>query len=312
MNLFWGQFTLACKRLWRSPAEWLALALVPLLVGLAAWGLRGAGGAVAIGVYTGGQQTACQALEQLRGSGLPGARFVEYADAPALRRDVAAGRLECGVEFGGGFDAQVRAGRLRGGITLVQGGGTTLAPLVQEAVSAALLTVLAPQLARQYLQTAAPGLALPAEEQWQAAYQAYLQGPGMMQLQVSTLSGAPAQMPAQSLAWPLALAFSAAGLLAWWVWGGLALGRRLAGGGPLARAAVYAPLGLLLAPLLAAQALPALGAALASAALAGLLPGGRSGPGVLCLAAAFALLGQALSAALALACAAKKRAPAAR
>lgn len=262
-----------CRQL-RRPAPLAALALLPLLVGLAALALGGRGGQVLIGVCTGGSDTAQAALLHLQQNGPPGARFVPYDTPQQLRDQVAAGGLECGFMFAPGFDGLAAAGQLQGSITLVQGTSTTLAPLAQEAMSAALLTVLSPALARSYLQGAAPDLALPGLQAWQASYESYLHGPGMMELQVQTLAGAPAQSPAQSLAWPLALALCATVALLWAAWGGAALARGLRRG-PLARAVQAAGLWPVLAPTLCAQALPVLVAGGLTLALAARLPGGR-------------------------------------
>ncbi len=126
-----------------------------------------------------GCETGRELLEHLRETA-GGVEFFE-TDEATLRRKVASGEWECGFVLREDFDERVAAGRYGRLFTLVSGEGSTMQGLVSEAVSAAMLAVVAPQIGSDYLESVG---AVPPEGGWELE-------PGS-RLEIEPASGEPA------------------------------------------------------------------------------------------------------------------------
>ncbi len=73
------------------------------------------------------------------------------ADPETLRRNVASGNWECGFILIDDFDKDVNRGKYSDIFTLVINEGSTLHSLVSEALSSAMLTIVAPDIGSRYL-----------------------------------------------------------------------------------------------------------------------------------------------------------------
>jgi len=80
--------------------------------------------------------------------------FVEFipADEATLRANVASGKWACGFVLRDDFDRRVEKSRWNGLFTLVHGGNEALPSLVSEAVSSAMMVMVAENIGRDYLE----------------------------------------------------------------------------------------------------------------------------------------------------------------
>ena len=75
-------------------------------------------------------------------------------DEDTLFRDIAAGRLDCGLVAAGDFSRRIRALDTEGIFTLYIGSGSSVYPLVQETVAACVAQLISGPMAQQYLEDA--------------------------------------------------------------------------------------------------------------------------------------------------------------
>ncbi|BAL00632.1 hypothetical protein OBV_34330 [Oscillibacter valericigenes Sjm18-20] len=77
-------------------------------------------------------------------------RFIR-TDADAVRKNVSTSRWDCGLILPDDFDERLAEARLEDMICLVTGPGSTVYPLVRETVSAVVMELATPVLAKEYL-----------------------------------------------------------------------------------------------------------------------------------------------------------------
>ena len=131
--------------------NWIILLLIPGLAAAAVWSIPAgeAASPVQVGVCLPGDGApALWALLESRNDDL--LTFVA-ADADTIDRNIAAGRWDCGILVAEDFMERIRTLDTDRIITLRTGPGSTVYPLVREAVSAALAQLAAPEIARDYL-----------------------------------------------------------------------------------------------------------------------------------------------------------------
>ena len=150
-------FLLQCKRISRRKGALVSFLLLPLLVLLTGVYLPGetAGDAVSAGVYlpvgAPGADELWQALDghsDVRGYALS---FVPAASPEHLADQVAAGVWECGYLFPSDFRQRLREENYSTLITRIDSPASSLGLLINEAVSAAILDLCAPDIAMAYM-----------------------------------------------------------------------------------------------------------------------------------------------------------------
>lgn len=135
-----------------SVKNWIVLLLIPAVAAAAAWAFPA--GETAAPVQVGvclppdGAPEMWALLEECSDELLT---FVA-ADPETIDRNIAAGQWDCGILLAEDFTARVRALDTDGIITLRTGPGSTVYPLVREAVSACMARLTAPVIARDFLE----------------------------------------------------------------------------------------------------------------------------------------------------------------
>lgn len=150
MRYLWVSLVLSLRTQLRSARFWLALLLALAAGLLARTGMQPVegNGAVEVGVaVVEGSESFWASLER-RSSAL--VRFVQ-TDEPTARAKVASSQWDCALLLPEDFGERLETGERYGLITLLTGPGSTVYPLVQEAVSAALLEQTSNRIASDYL-----------------------------------------------------------------------------------------------------------------------------------------------------------------
>ena len=144
---------LALRSRLRGWRPWAALALTLAAVLWCRWAAAAggfSGGPVLVGLSADARPEAqefCSRLEEHAGAGI----CFRRCDEDTLRRQVAAGRWDCGLILPGDFGTRLEHPAARETVTLVTGPGSAAGPLVREAASAVLAGMLAPVIAEDYL-----------------------------------------------------------------------------------------------------------------------------------------------------------------
>lgn len=130
---------------------WIFLALLVVLA-LAVRGERGEAGTesyaqVGVALPAEGGETFWQSVDARDTAVI---EFVR-TDAETLRANVAAGRWDCGLLLPSDFDERLEDGDYDRLITVVSAPGSALYPLVEEAAAAALMEMIAPRIAADYM-----------------------------------------------------------------------------------------------------------------------------------------------------------------
>lgn len=130
---------------------WLVLLLIPGLVAAAGmmFPAREMASPVQVGVAlppAGGEEM----WALLEGCNNEVLTFIR-ADEDTIDRSIAAGRWDCGIVLGLNFEERLRALDTDGIIGLRIGPGSAVYPLVRESVSACMIQLLGPEIARDYL-----------------------------------------------------------------------------------------------------------------------------------------------------------------
>ena len=183
---FFFSFFLQCKRIARRKGALISFLILPLLVLLLGLCLpRGdAGDGILVGVYVPEGSPGADGLWQaLRGHldtrGYP-LLFIPAESIEGLFDQVAAGAFECGYLFPGDFRQRLREEDYRRLITRIESPATSLALLIDEAVSAAVLDICAPDIAVSYMKQSGilpGGQGAPGQDDqaYDSLYDVYLQ-----------------------------------------------------------------------------------------------------------------------------------------
>jgi len=152
MNFFWTVFTATLRQRLRRVWSWLVLLLIPcLIIGIHLALPKDAVTApvqVGVALPEEGGETLWALLEQRSGTVLT---FIP-ADEDTIDRNIASGRWDCGVIVDEDFEALVQDLDTDRIFTLRLGEGSAVYPLVREALSACMASLVAEPIARDYLE----------------------------------------------------------------------------------------------------------------------------------------------------------------
>ena len=151
MNFFWTVFTATLRQRLRRVWSWLVLLLIPcLIIGIHLSLPKDAVTApvqVGVALPQEGGETLWALLEQRSGTVLT---FFP-ADEDTIDRNIASGRWDCGVIVDEDFEALVQDLDTDRIFTLRLGEGSAVYPLVREALSACMASLVTEPIARDYL-----------------------------------------------------------------------------------------------------------------------------------------------------------------